>query len=148
MIYCVECRKQIPNGSRFCLRCGKAQPQDRPPEYVKPEDIVDRKAEAFFANTKGSSPRATQSLPPCPDCYGERIWAEYHSYNSSSYGSVEAHVNPIGAKPRMFTGKPKIQSPVANYVAVCTVCGHITFYAQEPQKLIQWRPDAPRNDKE
>jgi hypothetical protein len=78
---------------------------------------------------------------PCLECLGERVWAYYYTESGSHY------VIPTDAKYNSW-GQPKTKIKFADRIAVCTVCGHITFYARYPQMLIKWRPDVPHGEKE
>lgn len=61
---------------------------------------------------------------PCPECRGERVSAK-----PIAVGYV-LHVERLIGQSDMWA-------------LVCTVCGHTSFYAMEPQKLVKKRPDKP-----
>jgi hypothetical protein len=65
--------------------------------------------------------RQPHSSKPCPECGGERVRAQAGPY-------------AFQLTPEQST---KFFKPFSGTVAlVCTICGYISWYATEPEKLI------------
>ena len=72
----------------------------------------------------GSGPQ--EKPPPCPDCGGERVWANVDTSGGSSGVTVSVE------GPKRFGFNTAYTRLTA---LVCTHCGYTRLYAQEPHKL-------------
>lgn len=75
------------------------------------------------------SERLDAATLPCPDCGGERVWAEDTGYT---------RVKQQGA----VIGNPIILVPL-----VCTGCGLTLWYHPFPLEAVKKRPDKPLKDR-
>lgn len=122
MTYCIECRKELPNNSRFCLRCGASQ-------SVKTTD---------GHNVEADSNGDYINLGPCPECASPRVIAYLHrpGYNLS--------LAPLNAKISAWTGLPVPSSLLRNQALVCPNCGNVAFFVEKPEIF---DPESPEDTK-